>query len=95
MLKILLCVWSVAHLKTIWNFLLTSSVLEGGLLLSELSGVQFQDMVFQSRTVQLKAVSGWFLGCPVLSKDAEVYSSHFGGAFLPESSRQVEICSKQ
>lgn len=72
--------WSVVHL-------LTSSVLEKGLLLSELSDVQFQDMVFQSRAVQLKAVSGWFLGCPVLSKDAEVCSSHFGGAFLLESSR--------
>lgn len=30
------------------NFLLTSSMLEEGLLLSKLSGMQFQDVVFQS-----------------------------------------------
>lgn len=75
------------HLKTIWNFLLTSSMPEKGLLLSELSGMWFQGLVFQSRTVQLKAASDWFLGHTVLSKDEEVYSSSLGGAFLPESSR--------
>lgn len=54
MLKILMCVWSVV-LKTIWNFLLTSSVLEKGLLLSELSGTQFQDIVFQCRDCSVES----------------------------------------
>lgn len=49
MLKMIMCMWSVVHLKTIWNFLLTSSMLERELMLSELSSMQFQDMMFQSR----------------------------------------------
>jgi len=64
MLKMLMCMWSVVHLKTIWNFLLTSSVLEKGLLLSELSGTQFQDIVFQSRDCSaetcIRLVSGTY-----------------------------------
>lgn len=44
MLKILICMWSVVYLKTIWN-LLTSSMLGKGLLLPELSGTQFQHRV--------------------------------------------------
>lgn len=53
MLKILMCMWGAVLLKTFWN-LLTSSVLEEGLLLSELSGMQFQDMVFQSSDCSYK-----------------------------------------
>lgn len=48
MLKMLMCMWGAVLLKTSWNFLLTSSVLEEGLLLSGLSGIQFQDVVFYS-----------------------------------------------
>lgn len=64
MLKILMCMWRVVFLKTFWHFLLTSSMLEKGLLLSELSGMQFQDMVFQSSDCSYKGcislVSGIF-----------------------------------
>lgn len=64
MLKMLMCMWGAALLKTSWNFLLTSSLLEKGLLLSELSGMQFQDMVFQSSNCSYKGcislVSGIF-----------------------------------
>lgn len=52
------------HLKTIWNFLLTSSMLEKGLLLSELSGMRFQGLVFQSRDCStescIRLVSGTY-----------------------------------
>lgn len=35
----------------------------------------------------LKAAVNWFLRQIVLSRDEEVYSSSFGGAFVPESYR--------
>lgn len=53
MLKILMCMWKVVLSKTFWHFLLTSSMLEK-VLLSELSGMQFQDMVFQSSDCSYK-----------------------------------------
>lgn len=53
MLKMLMCMWEAVLLKTSWN-LLTSSVLEEGLLLSGLSGIQFQDVVFYSSNCSYK-----------------------------------------
>lgn len=43
MLEIVTCTWSVVHLKTVWDLLIPST-LEWGLL--ELSGMQFQNIVF-------------------------------------------------
>lgn len=54
MLKMLMCMWGAVLSKTSWNFLLTSSMLEEGLQLSELSGMQFQDVVFQSSNCSYK-----------------------------------------
>lgn len=54
MLKILMCMRRVVLLKAFCNFLLTSSMLEKGLLFTEMSGMQFQGMVFQSRDCSYK-----------------------------------------